>query len=54
MKTITIQTKHTTYQIGIHPLGFLLHLYYGRKTEGNMDYLLQFADRGFSGNPFDV
>ena len=54
MKIITIQTKHTTYQIGIHPLGFLLHLYYGAKTEQNMSYLLQYYDRGFAGNPYDA
>lgn len=54
MKTITIQTKHTTYQMGIHPLGFLLHLYYGAKTENNMSYLLQYYDRGFAGNPYDA
>ena len=54
MKIITIQTKHTTYQIGIHPLGFLLHLYYGAKTEQNMSDLLQYYDRGFAGNPYDA
>lgn len=54
MKTITIQTKHTTYQIGIHPLGFLLHLYYGARIEQDMSYLLQCYDRGFAGNPYDA
>ncbi len=54
MKTITIQTKHTTYQIGIHPLGFLLHLYYGARVEHDMSYLLQYYDRGFAGNPYDA
>ena len=38
----------------IDPYGFLLHLYYGRRTEGCMDYLLTYADRGFSGNPYDT
>ena len=54
MKTITIQTKHTTYQIGIHPLGFLLHLYYGARVENDMSYLLQYYDCGFAGNPYDA
>lgn len=54
MKIISIQTKHTTYQIGIHPLGFLLHLYYGAKVKNDMSYLLQNYDRGFSGNPYDA
>ena len=34
--------------------GFLLHLYYGKKTDGCMDYLLTYYDRGFSGNPYDA
>lgn len=34
--------------------GFLLHLYYGKKTDTCMDYLLTYYDRGFSGNPYDV
>lgn len=53
-KIFTLHTKDATYQMKVDAYGFLLHLYYGRRTEGNMDYLLQFADRGFSGNPFDV
>ena len=34
--------------------GFLLHLYYGPKAEGDMSYLLIAYDRGFSGNPYDA
>jgi len=34
--------------------GFLLHLYYGGRIYGDMDYLLTYYDRGFSGNPSDV
>ena len=54
MKQITLHTKNTTYQIGVHRLGFLLHLYYGARTECDMSYLLQEYDRGFSGNPHDA
>ncbi|MGN0205115.1 MAG: alpha-galactosidase [Coprococcus sp.] len=54
MKTITLQTKHTTYQMAVSANGFLLHLYYGKKADGDMSYLLTFYDRGFSGNPYDV
>ena len=50
----TLQTKNTTYQFQADAYGFLLHLYYGPKVEGELDYLLTFADRGFSGNPNDV
>lgn len=34
--------------------GYLSDLYYGRKTKGCMDYLLTYADRGFSGNPYEA
>lgn len=53
-KIFTLQTKHTTYQMKVDDFGFLLHLYYGNKISGNMDYLLTYYDRGFSGNPHDV
>lgn len=53
-KIFTLHTQNTTYQMKVDQYGFLLHLYYGRRTEGNMDYLLTCADRGFSGNPYDV
>lgn len=54
-RTFTIQTKNTIYQMQVDPYGFLLHLYYGKKTDGScMDYLLTYYDRGFSGNPFDA
>ena len=32
--------------------GYLLHLYYGVRVKGTMDYLLCYADHGFSGNPY--
>lgn len=38
----------------IDAYGFLLHLYYGRRTRGHMDYLFHYADRGFSGNPYEA
>lgn len=53
-RTFTIQTKNTTYQMQVDRYGFLLHLYYGKKTDGCMDYLLTYYDRGFSGNPYDA
>ena len=52
--TFTLHTMNTTYQMKVDSFGFLLHLYYGRRTEGCMDYLLTFADRGFSGNPYEA
>jgi alpha-galactosidase len=53
-KTFTIHTDHTTYQMQVDTYGFLLHLYYGQRTEGVMDFLLTYADRGFSGNPYEA
>ncbi|WP_251388532.1 alpha-galactosidase [Mediterraneibacter agrestimuris] len=54
MELITLHTRNTTYQMGIDEMGFLLHLYYGPKAEGDMSFLLTYADRGFSGNPYDA
>lgn len=53
-KVFTLHTENTTYQMKVDPYGFLLHLYYGKKTEGTMEYLLTCYDRGFSGNPYDA
>lgn len=49
---ISLHTANTTYQMAIGKYGYLLHLYYGRKIEGDMSYLLTHFDRGFSGNPY--
>ena len=51
-KIFTLQTAHTTYQMQVDRLGYLLHLYYGAKNTCDMDYVLTYADRGFSGNPY--
>jgi len=51
-KIFNLHTAHTTYQMQVDPLGYLLHLYYGDKTNSPMDYVLTYADRGFSGNPY--
>ena len=53
-KLFTLNTKRTSYQMHVDRYGYLLHLYYGRKTEGDMDFLLTFQDRGFSGNPYEA
>ena len=53
-RLITLNTKNSTYQMKIDEYGFLLHLYYGKRTKGNMDYILVNLDRGFSGNPYDA
>lgn len=53
-RTLSLHTKNTTYQIGIGSYNFLLHYYYGARVEGSLSYLLSFADRGFSANPYDA
>lgn len=52
--TFTLQTQETTYQMQVDQYGYLLHLYYGKSVKGCMDYLLSYADRGFSGNPYEA
>ena len=47
----SLHTRSSTYQFQVDRFGYLLHLYYGRRSEGCMDWLLTYADRGFSGNP---
>lgn len=50
-RLFTLHTAHTTYQMQADRLGVLLHLYYGARISGSLDYLLTYYDRGFSGNP---
>ena len=50
----TLNTKRTTYQMHVDRYGYLLHQYYGRRTDGDMHFLLTFQDRGFSGNPYEA
>lgn len=50
----TLTTKNTSYQMMVDPYGFLLHIFYGERTEEDMSYLLDYRDSGFSGNPYDV
>lgn len=49
-----LETKNTLYQMKTDEYGVLLHLWYGKKTDCNMDYLLDYPDVGFAGNVYDV
>ena len=51
---ITLHTLHTTYQMKVGQFGHLYHVYYGKKVEGDMSYLLTFYDRGSAGNPYEA
>ena len=53
-KTITLHTRHTSYQMKIGNLDYLLHLYYGPSIhDADMSYQIMQYDRGFSGNPYE-
>ncbi|MCD8383156.1 MAG: alpha-galactosidase [Clostridiales bacterium] len=47
-----LHTQNTTYQMQIDPLGYLRHLYYGRRVSGSMEHLYRPVDFGFSPNPY--
>lgn len=51
---ITLHTLNTTYQMKVGQFGHLYHVYYGKKAEGDMSYLLTFYDRGSAGNPYEA
>ena len=53
-RIFTLNTAHSTYQMQADMHDYLLHLYYGARTAGEMGYLLSYADRGFSGNPYSA
>ena len=48
-KIFTLQTAHTTYQMQVDRLGYLLHLYYGAKSISNMrkEEVLQYRTTTF-------
>lgn len=54
-RVFTLSTRSATYQMQADSYGFLLHLYYGARTDGYMAYLVTYADRsGMCGCPYDV
>ena len=53
-RIFSLHTDHTTYQMKVGRYGFLMHLYYGGKADCSMDYLVQYRDRSFAGNPNDA
>jgi alpha-galactosidase len=50
----TITTKNTTYQMKADEYGVLQHLWYGAKVDGDMSYLYDYPDVGFSGNLYEA
>ena len=53
-QTITLNTKNTSYQMKVGPLGYLVHTYYGPHIDTDASYCMVFRDRGFSPNPYDA
>lgn len=53
-KFFCIKTKNTEYQMKADEYGVLKHIWYGARTDSNMEYLLDYPNIGFSGNIYDV
>ncbi len=54
-RLFTIHTKCSTYQMKADSQNVLLHTYYGPRIDGtDMSYTVTYADRGFSGNPYEL
>lgn len=51
----TLQTNHMMYQMKKDRYGVLLHTFFGKRgSVFDYSYLITYADRGFSGNPYDT
>ena len=51
-RSITLQTKDSSYHMAVDGYGYLRHLYYGKRLEPeDLFYLYRYYDRGFTGNP---
>ena len=54
-KLFTLSTNNTSYQMMADKYLVLNHLYYGENIDQeDMSYLLDYQDRGFSGNPYEA
>lgn len=53
-KSFCIETKNTMYQMKADEYGVLKHIWYGLRTDCDMEYLLDYPDVGFSGNIYDA
>lgn len=54
-RVFTLHTRNSTYQMKADSQNVLLHTYYGEKTDNSDKSLLFYqADRGFSGNPYEM
>lgn len=53
-KFFYIETKNSMYQIKADKYGVLNHIWYGKRTGCDMEYLLNYPDVGFSGNIYEA
>lgn len=49
-----LETLRSMYQIKADEYGVLKHIWYGSRTECDMEYLLDYPDVGFSGNIYEA
>ncbi|MBQ0064832.1 MAG: alpha-galactosidase [Firmicutes bacterium] len=55
LKTFSLHTKNSSYQMKIGKLNYLYHLYYGPSMrDEDLSYQIMQYDRGFSGNPYEA
>lgn len=52
--TFYLETKNSLYQMKADKYGVLKHIWYGKKTGCDMEYLLKYPDVGFSGNIYEA
>ena len=54
-RLFTLRTDHSMYQMKADRYGVLLHTWFGiRSSVFDYSYRIAYADRGFSGNPYDA
>ena len=53
-RTLTLETRESSYQMQISPLGYPIHTYYGRRAEGPFGALHLRKDVGFSPVPYEL
>lgn len=54
-KVFTLQTQNSTYQMKADEQNVLIHTYYGKRTDASdKSKMVYTADRGFSGNPYEM
>lgn len=53
-RSFYLETQNTAYQMTADEYGVLKHIWYGKKTGCDMEYLLDYPDVGFAGNLYEA